>query len=375
MSPVKVLWLPKVLDLGGMEVLLLDLSSSPELRHVDLHVAATLSERMSLRSAFEANGVTVHDLRGRSSADPRWVIELARLLRRERFDVVHAHSPLPAAAVRVVARLADPRAATMTTEHSLRNHYHLATRFANDVTSAFDRQRWAVSHKAATSFRMGPRPVVLLHSRTSPADSTGARSKPSLLDLGVPPGREHVLCIANLRPEKGHELLLAAFSEVARRRPSAHLVLIGDGSLRPSLEADARRLGIEPNTSFLGARRDARMFLDEASMLVLASRVEGLPVVIMEAFQAGVPVVATAVGGVPEVVKHEHNGLLVAPEDPRALARAILSILEDPTKRRTLADGARASASTFDPATSARAYRDAYAAVARTRATNGSRMS
>lgn len=151
-----------------------------------------------------------------------------------------------------------------------------------------------------------------------------------------------LVCVANMHhPVKGHADLLLAMREVARRRPEARLVLVGDGARRPLLERMARRLGIADRCHFLGQRRDGPAILARAAAGVSASHAEGISNAILEAMALRLPVVATAVGGTPEIVREGHDGFLVPPGAPAALARRMLDLLGDAALRRRLGERGR----------------------------------
>jgi glycosyltransferase involved in cell wall biosynthesis len=128
---------------------------------------------------------------------------------------------------------------------------------------------------------------------------------------------------------KGHACLIAAACNVCRILPNAVFVLIGDGEERPKLEEQIREAGLESNFVFLGRRSDVPELLACCDLSVLPSEAEGLPNSVLEAMAAGLPVIATCVGGNPEIIVDGINGLLVPPQDEQALAEAILRILQD----------------------------------------------
>lgn len=150
------------------------------------------------------------------------------------------------------------------------------------------------------------------------------------------------VCIANMHhPVKGQADLLVAMREVLRTRPEAALVLIGEGVRRPLLERQARRLGIADRCHFLGHRRDAPALLASAVAGVSASHAEGISNAILEAMAMRLPVVATRVGGTPEIVRDGQDGLLVPPGAPAAMARGMLALLRDPALRRRMGERGR----------------------------------
>ena len=173
------------------------------------------------------------------------------------------------------------------------------------------------------------------------------------------PGDDHsaqVLCVAAMSRRKGHAVLLDAFVDVLREVPGARLTLAGDGAERASLEARAAELGVAHAVRFLGAVEHDRMtsLYDEADVFCLPSFAEGVPVVLMEAMAMKVPVVATEIMGVPELVDHGKNGLLVPPARPDELAGALVQLLGDPALRKRMGEEARRRVSAdYDAKTSA----------------------
>jgi len=142
-----------------------------------------------------------------------------------------------------------------------------------------------------------------------------------------------------LRREKALDVLLKAFAEVRKQRPHAHLISAGDGSERANLEAQARLLNLGPEAlTFLGFRKDIPAILKSIDAYVLPSREEGLGTSILEALTAGLPVVSTNTGGIPDSVRHEETGLLVEPENPDALAAAMVRLMDDRELGRRLSE-------------------------------------
>jgi glycosyltransferase involved in cell wall biosynthesis len=156
-------------------------------------------------------------------------------------------------------------------------------------------------------------------------------------------GRESKLIavVANMFPVKGHASLVVAAKTICRDYPNAIFLLIGDGQERPKLERQVKEMGLEPNFLFLGARKDVPELLACCDLSVLPSESEGLPNSVLEAMAAGLAVVATSVGGVPELIENEVSGLLVPPNNPSALSTAILRLLQDESLRQRLSSAGR----------------------------------
>jgi glycosyltransferase involved in cell wall biosynthesis len=180
--------------------------------------------------------------------------------------------------------------------------------------------------------------------------NSASRRREARERLGLPRDAAVVGTVARLAPPKDLESLLHGFAAVAAERPAARLVLIGDGPRRAEAEAMVRALGATDRVVFAGPRRDVPELLPAFDVMVLPSHHEGLPRTIVEAMATGIPVVASGVGGIPEVVVDGTTGLLVPPGDPAALASAVERVLDDPALGLQLVDRARTLVGEFDAA-------------------------
>lgn len=170
-----------------------------------------------------------------------------------------------------------------------------------------------------------------------------------------------ILHIGRFAPQKNHRLLIEAFALTLREYPHMQLWLAGDGSLRPAIEQTVKEKGLESQVVFLGIRDNVPELLRQCDMLVLSSDWEGMPITVLEAMAAARPVVATAVGGVPELVDDGVNGLLVPPGDAEVLAQGIVKLARDPALRYKMGmAGRRKALDRFDIAHTAREYEMLY---------------
>jgi glycosyltransferase involved in cell wall biosynthesis len=168
-------------------------------------------------------------------------------------------------------------------------------------------------------------------------------------ELGCEPHHVLVGTVACLKPQKGPLDFVRAAAAAHARCDRLRFVMAGDGELRAEVEALARQLGLGGVLRVLGWRRDVADLLHAMDVFLLTSRFEGLPRVVLQAMAAGVPIVATAVGGTPEVVRDGRSGLLVPPESPEMAADRVLELAADPDLRRRYVDEARrALGDTFD---------------------------
>ena len=159
--------------------------------------------------------------------------------------------------------------------------------------------------------------------------------------LGLAPDQPVVMTVGRLTVMKGHRHLVDAVPELATRFPGLAVLILGQGHLHARLTAQAEALGVGGAVRLLGHRSDARALLDAADVFVLPSRHEGMPLVALEAMEAGLPVVATRVIGSEEVVADGETGLLVPPEDPAALSAALAALLADPGLRARMGQAGR----------------------------------
>lgn len=160
-------------------------------------------------------------------------------------------------------------------------------------------------------------------------------------DLDLPPGVPVVTIVAALRPGKGHALAIAAWPRVLRRTPEARLLVVGSGALEPPLRRQVAELRLERRVIFTGMRTDVPQILRGTSVVLLPSMSEALPTTLIEAAAAGRPVVATSVGGVPEIVVDHETGVLVPAGDGDALTEAVSGLLTDGPTRAALGANAR----------------------------------
>lgn len=360
-----MLLVTKGLGLGGAETLLTTQVERRDPSVVSYEVATLRPDKTFFVPRIEAAGAPVHVL----GVGPSWPLRLARQLRRGGFDAVHGHAPLPAAASRLILRAVPGlRAPHLYTEHNRWGSYRTLTREANAATMGLDAWTWAVSGDTAASIRPRLRSSVetLAHGvdvagiRAALPDAAGRARLRQELDL--PADALVYVNVANRRPAKAHEVLLDAFARVARADERAHLVLVGQQLETEEFTRLVAATGVADRTTVLGYRDDAVAIMAASDVLLMSSDHEGLPVSIMEALAIGLPVVATAVGGIPEAVCDGVEGRLVRPRDPAALAAAAME-LSDPTMRRRLAAGAVVGAVRFDAGRAVAAIERRYAEV------------
>lgn len=370
----RVLVLIKCLGHGGAERLLVDMVRHRDRVAFDYEVAVVLANEVALVPEVRAAGVPVHELGATGNRDLSWTVRLRHLLQGGAYDVVHTHLPYAATLGRlVVATLpAGRRPAVVYTEHSMWDRMAIALRVANRLTVGLDRRLLVVSESARRSLprALRPRATVVIHgidlaAAAAARDGAAALRRSVRHELGAADGELLAVTVANLRPEKGHEVLLRAARRLVDEDVPVRLAVAGRGPMDGHLRELHAELGLGDRLQLLGHRDDVLRLLAGADCFVLPSLQEGLPVALMEASAMGVPMVVTAVGELPELLTDGEDALVVPPGDATALARAVAQVVADAELRHRLAEGAAARRSAFDVAAAVQAVEDCYQSVAR----------
>lgn len=350
----RVLWLIRGLGPGGAEQLLVSAAKVHDAGRFSLEAAYLLPWKDALVPRLEASGVTTHCLGVRSPMDLRWLFRLARLVRRGSFDVVHVHSPVVAGLARPLLRLLPTmrsRPALAYTEHNRWSGYNPFTRMVNRLTYGLDDASLAVSEDTRRSItpRHRDQVDVTVHGIALDdvvrwrADRATVRAELGLVDDQVV-----VVTVANLRAQKAYPDLLAAARIVLAARPDVVWLAIGQGPLEAEVRQLATELGLGPRFRLLGHQPQAARLVAGCDLFALASHSEGYPVSVMEALALGLPVVATAVGGIPEAVGDGVEGLLVPPGRPDQLAQGVLRVVADVALRQRLGQAASLRGQSYD---------------------------
>ena len=367
-QPLNVLWLIKGLGPGGSERLLVAAAGAHDTERFALSCAYVVAGKDHLVNDLERLGVSCTCLA--PSGERLWPWRLRRLLRANRFDIVHIHSPLPGAVARVLIRSlpASRRPKIVTTEHNAQGTYAWPVRWLNSLTNRWDDASIAVSDEARTSLnrRARQRTNVLVHGIdvASVAAQRGHREAVRA-ELGLSDGDVVIGTVANFRRQKDFPNLFNAVTILRERGVVFRLVIVGQGPLEAEIRSLATTLKVDEITTFTGFRADATRIMSSFDLFVLSSKWEGLPVALMEALALGLAVVATSVGGVAQVLTNQQDALLVPAKNAAALATALQRTLADPVLRRRLAREGHALAERFDIHRAVGVLESTYNALAR----------
>ena len=292
------------------------------------------------RLAVEARaaGLAVREIAMRRAADPRALLAIRRLLAAQRADLVHTHSSVDSWVAGLAARaLGVPVVRSRHVTIAVPRRRALVYRLAHRVLTSAQRAKTILIEAGVDPAKVIAVPPGV-DTAVFNADVSGTRVRAELGLVGPTAG-----LVANIRGSKGHDVFLDAAREVLRVVPEARFLIVGDGVGFDDVRARVGALALSPAVIMTGFRRDIPEVMAALDVLVLPSlRSEATSQVILQALAVGTPVVATAIGGSPEVIRPGETGVLVAPNDAHALATAMVAAFRDPERARAMARAGQA---------------------------------
>lgn len=342
---------------GGAETMCENLTCALRNLGHEVTVVSLYNEHTPISQRMEAAGVPIRYLDKKLGLDLSMISELAAIFREEKPDVVHTHLDVIKYAV-PAAKLAGVRRCVHTV-HSVANK-EAEGRLQKLSNRFFYHAGWSVPVALSREVQQTILAFYGLPEEAVPVVMNG-------IDLSqCMPKKDYTMAdpwrfvhVGRLDTPKNQERLMKAFRNILNVHPRARLTLVGDGDLRPWLEAVTAELDLGDAVIFAGMQENVRPFLAEADIFVLTSDYEGIPMSILEAMGTGLPIVATAVGGVPDMLKDQESGLLVSC-DTQAVADACARLVGDQTLREKLGRAALADSVRFSAQTMAKAYLDIY---------------
>lgn len=373
-APMRLLWLVDSLGAGGAEALVVTFAEGLDRGQHRLFVACLNGADGVNAQRLRDADVPVTDLGARNLRDVRAFRRLLALIREERIALIHAHLTYSAIWSAIASRLTGvPAIASLhvSPEATRALHDSARHRIATDLrdrvlrailnrwsravvmVSAALRDDYLARGLEASKVRVVHNGIELDRFRRPRTEARARLER----EFAIPPGAPIVATVAVLRPKKGIEVLLEAARDVRR----AYFVIIGDGPKREEWTALANAHGVADRVRWAGFRTDVDALLAGCDLFVHPSLDDAFPTVLLEAMAAGLPIVASRVGGIPEIVSEGITGELVPPGDPAALASAIGAVLGNDDTMRLMREAARVHASRF----STSAWIDRLAAVYR----------
>jgi glycosyltransferase involved in cell wall biosynthesis len=295
-----------------------------------------LAEGGQIADELSDEGIAVKILGMKSYYNPRRILELALLLQETEVDLIHSHGYFASTFARV-AGLKAGRAAMVRHMHTTDHRFSPRNMRIEALLSLYTDQVICVS-QAVKTFAVEAlgipdiRTCVIYNTAFAKGNgSQGVDLEKRRAALGIGADDFVILALASLKRNKGHAVLLHAARQLRRKHPGIKCLIVGDGPLRGDLESEAEQLGLSGHVAFTGLQNDVTPYLDMAHALVLPTLYrEGLSVALIEGASAGLPLVGSRLGGIPEVIEHRENGFLVRPGDAGNLAAAIGQLIANP---------------------------------------------
>jgi len=345
---------------GGAERLVVDLMEATDKERFEVGTVSLYPESGTiLEKEIKEKGLRVYFLNKHRGLDLRMIPQLYRVFRAFRPDVVHTHryvlryTLLPVLFCRIPVKVHTVHNVAQKEMDGVGKLVHwIAFRLGNVMPVSISEE---IANTVRAVYGRGIyTPVIYNGIPTMRFISSAGQENEEKKEVVL-------LHVGRFAPQKNHLLLVEAFALAVQECPRMRLWLVGDGSLRPAVEKTVVEMGLEGKVLFLGIRDDVPKLLADSDLFVLSSDYEGVPLTVLEAMAAGKPVVATGVGGVPELVEDGVTGVLVPPRNPEALAKGILRLAKDADLRRRMGKAARERAlERFDIARTAREYEALY---------------
>ena len=361
---INVIHLVEELTIGGLEKILTSIVLNLDKKKYNVSVWC-LREGGFFANKLAKEGIDFKILHISTSRNPLSIYKLYKLLKSRKFDIIHTHAYSAGTIGRMSAFLAGVPV-IISHNHSVYDYYNRRYHFVEWFLSLITDRVVCVSdianRFANETQRINARKLITIHNGID-SEYTVLEKRTSGLrkELGIPVDHSVICTIAHLEEHKGVKYLLESASLLLQSRNDVSFLVVGEGALKEKLKILCADLKIEENVIFAGERGDIPEILSLTDIFVLPSLREGLPLTILEAMACGKPVIATNVGGIPEVVKDGVSGILISPKDPEALHSAINELLGDREKLKKMGhNGKRVYSESFDSKTMIGKIEDLY---------------
>lgn len=346
MARKKVLHLVEDLKIGGLERVIASIVLGLDRTRYDVE-AWCLVRGGEIAEELVEKGIGVKILGMNSYHNPLQIVALSRLIKKSRIDIIHTHGYFGSTFGRLAAILVKTPtiiAHVHTTYYGFKKRNLLVEKFLSLFTDKIVCVSRAVNRFVEEVEGISEKKTCLIYNGVGkPRLFQGDRdSHVDRKSLGLGEEDLVVITVASLTPHKGHHVLIDAAKAVSKRHENLRLLIVGDGPLRNNLRAYADELQLSSKIVFAGQRKDVNSLLKLANIFVLPSKErEGLPIALIETMAVGLPVIGTQLGGIPEVIEENVNGLLFAPGNSEELAAAIEKLIGDKTIREKMGRAGR----------------------------------
>jgi len=355
---MRILHLIPDLGLGGAQRMLTYAAAAMDRDRYQLHVAHW-GQPTELQAELERLGIPVLPLDAGGPSLLCLARSFGKQVRRLRPDVVHTHL-FDADLIGILTARALGVRCCCSTIHSFSFFAAPRHRWRYRLLLGPLVRRFLAVSRALADFLVHQCRLPASRVRVIPNGVDAARFAPAANAAPRFAPGPTVGVLTRLDARKGLPYLIQAMAQIRSDLPNARLLIGGDGEDRPALEREARALGLTGRVEFVGAMSESAHFYRQLDLFVLPSLDEAFGLVLLEAMAAGLPVIGTRVGGVPEILEDGQQGLLVAPADSHALAKAIRTLWGDPDRRKRMAEAARQQALRFDIGRTAKELQAAY---------------
>ncbi len=295
-----------------------------------------------ISKAAQDRGIEVVHLPMRRGLDVRSMLQLRGVLRQNKIEIVNTHSGVDSWLGAIAARLAGTPVLIRTRHLNIplkRNLFNFVHNMPDRIVTCGESiRKELLERNRFAAERLVNIATGIDFARFAPKQNRSEMRQ----SLGLSDSAFVILMVGILRGVKGHETALQAVSHLTTKFPELVLVLAGDGPMEGYLREKAKALGVHDDVRFLGFREDIADLMNIADMLLLTSKSEGVPQSVTQALGLGLPVVATRVGGVAELIEHERTGILIPPTNPEATSEAVRRVIAHPQEARARAAAGKA---------------------------------
>ena len=354
---MKILQVIPYFCFGGAETMCENLTYALKAMGHEVSVVSLYAQRTPISRRMEEAGVKIRYLDKKLGLDISMVPKLRKIMAQERPDVVHTHLDVIKYAV-AAAKLAGVKKCVHTV-HNVAEKEAEGT-LQKIINKTYFSLGWSTPVALSPLVQESIRDFYGMKAEKVPVIYNGVDLSRCLPKESYASGDVvKIVHVGRFNEQKNHGRLLRAFKLLLKQHPNCQLNLVGDGELLEEMKALALELGISEKVSFLGSQSNVYPFLQEADVFVLPSDYEGMPMTIIEAMGTGLPIVATRVGGVPDMIEKEASGLLTAC-DEREVAEAMARLVSDEALRERLGRKAKAQSLRFSAGYMAEAYCKSY---------------
>lgn len=354
---MKILQVIPYFCFGGAEIMCENLCYALKQLGHELCVVSLYAERTPISRRMEASGIRIEYLDKKLGLDVSMVPKLTRIIKREKPDVVHTHLDVIKYAV-AAAKLAGVKKCVHTV-HSVA-HEEAEGRAQKIINGTYFKLKWSVPVALTPEVQQTIGDFYGMDRENVPVIYNG-------VDLSRCIPKDHyetgetvnILHVGRFDVPKNHPGLLKAFRKLHEKYPQCHLHMVGDGDLRPDMEKLAEELEITKFVTFHGMQSNVYPYMYNADIFVLPSIYEGMPMTIIEAMGTGLPIAASRVGGIPDLLQNGERGLLITPEET-AIVEALEKLIQDQSLRETLGRKAKQDSDIFSALSMAKQYCEVY---------------